>query len=684
MVRPAVLACALCAALPLSARPPQPAQKLARSVTIYRDTWGVPHIYGPTDASVAFGLMYAQAEDNFWQLEDDYIRALGRAAELYGPERLPADIAHRAFEITRRAREEYGRLDAGARAICDAFAAGLNYYLERNPKAQPRLISRFEPWHILAFQFSVAARVGVPGLDLRPPQPEPDEGSNMWAVSPRKTAAGRALLLINPHVGFFGGGQRYEAHLRSGEGLHVSGFAILGTPYIRSGYNERLGWSHTNNYADTVDVYRLTFDDPANPLAYRYAGGYRTAVEWSEDIAVRVSGAVQTRRVRLRKAHYGPVFRAGDGQWYAIRTALLDRPGILQQRWAMARARSLAEFKTALARLSLTGSNTMYADRQGNIFYVHGNAIPRRAAGFDWSRPVDGSNPEAEWQGFHRPDELPQMINPESGYLQNCNSTPFLMSGEDLFDRSRYPAYMAPEQDNLRAEQSRRILERREKFTFDDWARAGLDTTILSAEKELPPLFTEWERVREGDPERARGIAEAISELKAWDHVGTVKSAAMTLFLRWRQQSPRDLAALERVCAGLERDFGTWRVPWGEVNRLQRVHTSGNLEPFLDHRPSVPVPGAPGAAGIIFVFNARPAAGQKRSYGYSGNSYVSVAEFGNTPRALSLLVFGQSADRNSPNYFDQARLYSEQKFKPAWFHLADVKKNARRVYHPGQ
>ena len=328
-----LLATALAVGLPLSAAPAAAEAKLAQSVTIYRDTYGVPHIYAKTDASVVFGLMYAQAEDNFWQLEQDYIRIIGRSAELDGRGGIANDILVRAYETEKRAKAHYQGAGPKLRALCDAFAAGLNYYLETHPQTKPRLIVRFEPWFVLAEEHRgppgtgitqterFAAFPAMAGVAVTAPPADPNEGSNMWAVAPQRTATGHAMLLINPHVGFFGGGQRYEAHLHSGEGLDVSGFAILGTPYIRSGHNAYLGWSHTNNYAQTADVYLETFDDPNDPLAYRYGTGHRKAVEWSDEIRVKTANGMEIRTVRFRKTHHGPILGIREGAGLAVRAA---------------------------------------------------------------------------------------------------------------------------------------------------------------------------------------------------------------------------------------------------------------------------------------------------------------------------------------------------------------------------
>jgi acyl-homoserine lactone acylase PvdQ len=660
-------------------------------VTIYRDAYGVPHIYGKTDADAAFGLMYAQAEDNFWQLEEDYIRILGRAAEVEGPRGLNNDVLVRAYEATKHARDHYAHANPKLRALCDAFAAGVNAYIRQHPE-KSRLIRQWEPWFILMEEHRGPAGAGITAAEralafpalggttsvTSAPQ-DPDEGSNMWAVAPSRTTTGHAMLLINPHVGFFGGGQRYEAHLHSGEGLDVSGFAILGTPYIRSGRNRYLGWSHTNNYASTADVYLEKFDDPNDPLAYRYGSGHRKAVEWIEEIPVKTASGVEMRRVTFRKTHHGPVLGMRAGVALAVRSASTEG-GVMEQRWAMAKARNLREFQGALARVALTGSNTIYADVAGNIYYLHGNAIPKRSTKFDWTKPVDGSDPETEWQGLHALADLPQVLNPKSGWLQNCNSTPFLTSGgDDNPVAARYPAYMAPEPDTPRSQRSRAILAGGHRFTFAEWTRLAFDTKIGIAAQRVPELLAEFAKL---EPAGAAKVADLVAEIRNWDQVGRNDSVATTLFVRTAalSRSGDQIAVLEQVKASLEAAFGTWKVAWGDLNRLQRVHSSGTEEQFSDARPSVPVPGAPSFTGTIFTFGTREVPGQKRMYGTVGDTYVSVVEFSKRPEAHSLLVLGESADPQSPHYSDQAALYSTQRFKPAWFDLAEVKKHVERKY----
>jgi penicillin amidase len=341
------------------------------------------------------------------------------------------------------------------------------------------------------------------------------------------------MLMINPHSNFFGPWQRYEAHLHSDEGWNVSGFAYLGRPYIQSGFNDSLGWCHTTSHADVADLYTEQFDDPKNPLAYRYGAGYRLATEWNEEIKVKTERGIEVRHYKLRRTHHGPVIALRDGKALSLRAAVHKEGGLLEQKYAMSKARTFEEFKAAMARRAITDLNTIYADRAGNIYYVHGNKIPRRATKFDWSQAVDGSNPETEWQGYHQLAELPQLTNPKSGFLQNCNSTPFLTTTDGNPLEADYPKYMVREGGNPRARRSRQILSGQEKFTFEEWARAATDRRVLAAEELIPRLAEDWERLKSSNPARAEKLKAAVAELKAWDQVSAIESPAMTLFTRW-------------------------------------------------------------------------------------------------------------------------------------------------------
>ncbi|MDP9177876.1 MAG: penicillin acylase family protein [Gemmatimonadota bacterium] len=679
------------------------AKTLARQVTIHRDTHGVPHIYGKTDAACVFGLAYAQAQDNLWQIEDNYIRALGRAAEVYGESTLRDDQLTRLLEIPRLARLEYGRASPRMRRLYDSFAEGLNYYRSRHPEVRTRLLERFEPWHTLAlirykYYLDFASQSGLRRDELPTAFSESrlnsPKGSNAWALSATKSASGHPMLFINPHQSFFGAEQYYEAHLRSEEGWNFSGATRHGfvVPYI--GHNETLGWSVTDNYPDIGDLYVEVFDHPTRPLSYRYGTRYRSGTQWTETISVRTDSGMSTVPTVMRKTHHGPIVAVRDGKPLALRMAKLNEGAWIEQQYDMTRARSLDQFRAALRKQGVVYMNLTYADRDGNIYYIYNGAVPRRSAKFDWSNPVDGSDPATEWQGYHTPDELPQLLNPPNGYVQNCNSSPFTTAGIHATISGNFPSYMiGPESDNTRARMSRRILEGKEKFSLDDLAAAAFDTYVFEADAHIPAVLDEWSSFRRAEPARARALEPALRVLGTWNRRADPESVGMTVFWSyanfafgrlgaWKDSAWIRMRSLEDGLQRLETAFGSREVPWGELNRLQRPSADG--EPFRDDLPSVGVGGGPNWLGGIFSFTSRSARGQKRRYGFAGHSYVSVIEFGPTVRARSIVVFGQSGVAGSPHFFDQAQLYAKGQFKNAWFTLPEILAHLESSYHPGE
>ncbi|MEM7217236.1 MAG: penicillin acylase family protein [Pseudomonadota bacterium] len=684
---------------------------LADEVVIKRDSWGVPHVYGPTDASVAFGFVYAQAEDNFWQIEDTMIQAIGSYAEVMGESALGSDYLNRALEVVTVSKAEWERLSPAAKAITEAAAAGLNQYLADSDET-PRLIERFEPWHFLAhsrystYQLFVFGRAGIAneeigalvqgqllahhlhGGSLAHPRASvaadalAQAGSNTWAIAPSRSRSGKAMLFINPHQPFFGPGQWYEGHLHSEEGLHFSGAGFFGSAMPTIGHNERLGWSHTVNAPDIVDVYALRPDDLARPRSYAYDGGERPLRTWQDDIRVKTEAGTEVRSFHFYASHHGPIVAARDGELLSVRMAKFREGGQLEQRYAMLRASNLDEFKAALARLATPMFNTMYADVDGNIYYAYYGAIPRRDPSFDWLEPVDGSNPATEWQGYHPLEELPTLTNPPSGYLQNCNATPFLATGGDGNLRAAdYPGYMVSEADNARSRMSRILLGGTRKLSYRDLERLGWDTYVLEAETTLPVLAQEV-AARDLPAAEARRLRGPLRLLERWNRRAAIDSHATTLYFFWRLQQrqlgvPDPVDALRAAVSYMDETYGSWRVPWGEVNRLQRAHTSGAAG-FDDAAESLPIAGGPGNPfGTIFNFYARPKPGARRMYGVAGHSFVGLVEFGRPLKSKSVLVFGANAAIDSPHYFDQSRLFAAERYKDAWFTREAVAKDTR-------
>ncbi|HSD33670.1 MAG TPA: penicillin acylase family protein [Gemmatimonadales bacterium] len=674
------------------------AQDLAQRVTIYRDTYGIPHVYGETDAATMFGFAYAQAEDNFWRIEDNYIRSLGRRAEVEGQSGVTSDWRNRALEIPRLAREEYARMPQSMRAILDGFAAGLNAYLADHPAVHARLLTRFEPWYPLAFirynyyqngffwgagfqpsdfQTSLNRPRGTaPGSAEDFPSRE-NLGSNGWVIGPSKSATGHAMLFINPHLVFFGPSQVYEGHVNSREsGWNFTGYTRLGFPFPYVGHNESLGWVSTDNAADQADLYAETFVDS---LRYRYGAGSRQASIWVDTIRVKTDSGVERRPVTFRKTHHGPIIVTRNDRPLALRMSKLEGDGWLEEWYAMTHARSVAELQRAMRPLHMLFGNVMAADAQGNTWYLYNSAVPVRDARFDWSGVVDGSDPATEWKGFHRMEDLPQLLNPATGWMQNCNTTPFRLTSSGNPDSTKFPRYMVVEGDNWRGLTSRRILGATGKFTWDEWTKAGFDTRVAAADSLLPQLLAD--SVGAGDSARA-----ALDVLARWDRRSDTTSVAMTVFDRWQQAVRPEVSrrvALDSALTGLVRDWGTWRVPWGDVNRLQRIDERIDQQ-FADDRPSLPVRGTGGWNGTVFTYYAQPVPGQKRRYGVAGGTYVSVVEFGPTVKRLAVHTMGESGDPASPHFFDQAPLYARGQFRPAWFTLEEIRANLEREYRPGQ
>lgn len=729
---------------------------LAEAVTIHRDAYGVPHVVGDTPAAAAFGFAWAQAEDDFRQVEDDLVRGIGRAAEVHGRAALFDDWLNRALEIPRLSREEYREADPDIKALLDGFAAGLNHYVSTHPEVEPRLLERFEPWHPLAFiryvyyqnGFRYAARLpraaylaeferstglspdrlglarGSPpsarrastaerpssegaasgGADLAGiggPFGDRQLGSNSWAVAPERTSSGHALLFVNPHLPFFGPSRVYEGHVVSRDGWNFTGYTRLGFPLPYIGFGESHGWMSTDNHADQTDVWRESFDDPDDPAAYRYGDGYRRATAWTDTLRVVTEEGTEIHAARFRKTHHGPVLAMEDGDPMAVGMARFEEPGWLEQWYRMTRAGTFDEFREVTAELDVLFGNILYADTAGTIYYVYNAAVPVRSESFDWSRPVDGSDPDTEWRGYHPVDELPQVLDPPSGWIQNCNSTPFLSTeGPGNPDPDDFPGYMVVEGDSPRAREARRILAARDAWTYEAWAEASYSTRVGRAEEEIPEIVNAWERLDERDAERAEAIRPAVDLLEGWDRISTVDSEAMTLFVHWgeafgglapeaREAPAARIAALEAAASTLEETWGSWRVPWGEVNRLQRNPDGGPVGPehdpgglFSDDAPSLPVPGVPGWAGGSFTFNAQTFGTSGRRYGVSGNTYVAVVEFGDTIRAGTLHTFGASGEPDSPHFFDQAPRYVRGDYKPAPVSLEQVEEAAVRSYRP--
>lgn len=693
------------------------AEEIAKEITIHRDEWGVPHIHGPTDMSVVFGYGYCQAEDYFWQVEENLLRAIGRAAEANGKISFESDLLTHNFAVPRRCRETFPDLPEIDRRICEAFADGVNFYLATHPQTKPRLLTTVEPWMVFAHRLQIGLdwMFGKAKVSKRENLEYVDgtrAASNGWAIAPRLTKSGSAMLFINPHQPWFGPGSWYEAHIKSDEGWNYSGASFYANPFPSLGHNEHLGWGHTANNPDVADAYELTFDDPNNPLKYRYDGGYREGTKRKEIIKLKTDDGMEERVYEFVDTHFGPVVdEVGDNKYLAVKIANLGQAKVYSQGYRMSKATSWKEWRSALDELQLAMFNCIYADREGNIAYIYNGAIPRRDPGFTWDKPVDGANPKTEWQGYHAIAELPQVVNPPSGWVQNCNQSPFTTTDDGNPLRRNFPDYMVGDKhaETPRAQMSRRMLRRMTDITFDDWCAAGMDTKMYWPITMLPEARVEWEAAQQDDPTFAEEIRPYIEHLLDWDYDAGNDSTQATLVFAWYfelyapkspsannkiqakyMKSPRArLAALKPAAGMLKFLYGDWKVPWGKVARLQRlieVRDRPDFAKFSKDKPSLPCPGMPGQMGTIFnAYFLFPTPARREMYGVAGHSYVSCIEFGKDEvQARSIVPFGQSGDPESPHFFDQAELFSSRKFKPAWFDWDDVLAHAQVSYHPGE
>lgn len=699
--------------------PESPAERpvpLAQSVTIRRDEWGVPHIEAPDYASAAFGFAYAQAEDNYWQIEDSYAQGIGRYAELIGEDGLASDVLHHLFEVNITSRREYSASAGEMRAIYDAFAKGLNYFLETHPDVERRLIDRYEPWHSVAFGRFVflksflfsRAHTRHPGNGVYQDQLRGIVGSNAWAIGPQKTRSNNAMLFANPHQPWFGVGQWYEAHIRTEDGFNFSGASFFGSPVPSIGHNEHLGYTATVNEPDNADAFIVTFDDPSDPLAYRYGNGHRQATEWKDEISVKTDQGLQTHEFTFRKTHHGPIVdQVGEHEFHAVKIARLYHAGVMRQYLEMARAKNLDEWKAAMALGRIPMFNFVYGDRDGNIFYAYNGAIPKREMGIDWTRPVDGSKVRFDWQIVHPFHELPQALNPPSGYLQNCNSSPFTVTDVGSPAILDYPDYMAEDRhvDPRRAKMSRHLLRNLENVTFEQWERLAFDTTLYWAMTELPKLKREFDALTKKDSRLKKEVGPYLDFLLDWDFRATQESTQTALCVEWYtrlygrvypaeklmsryiKDPVRKFRALKKAAEALKNLHGRYDVPWGEVSRIQRIPYRTDLFtiPFDDQLESYPLDGVPGPLGVAFtIYYTGSSKNRRKKYGIVGNSFMAVYEFGERIEAKTLLQFGQSGDPDSPHYFDQAKLLSERKFKRAWFYPKEVAAHSADPYHPGE
>jgi len=695
--------------------PASPGSSQAQRVTIVRDDWGIAHVHGKTDADAVFGMVYAQAEDDFNRVEANYATALGRTAEADGESALYQDLRQRLWVDPVDLQARYARSPVWLRKIMDAWAAGLNYYLQTHPSVHPRVLTRFEPWMALAFTegsiggdiervslddlqaFYGSGRVSAaaPTHSAQAPVDDP-QGSNGIAIAPRNTASGRTLMLINPHTSFY---FRSELQMTSDEGLDVYGAATWGQPFIYQGFNSHAGWMHTSTGADNVDRFAETIVYKNGKPYYKYGSALRAVSVSTVTLRYRgANGAMASKTFTVYHTHHGPIVASKNGQWIA--EALMYRPvRALEQSFLRTKATDFASYRRIAQLDANSSNNTIFADDKGEIAFLIPQFMPQRDDRFDYTQPVDGSDPATDWHGDTPLDREPNAVNPRIGWVFNSNNWPYSAAGPDSPKRSAFPRYMDTAGENERGIHATMLLQGRRNFTPSGLLHAAFDPNLPLFTALIPPLLQAYGAAAQSDPMKAK-LRAPVAELRAWNDRWSSESVATSLAIFWVNRLAKTVNSTERdallaaparvrlqALAGavdaLNADFGTWRTPWGNINRFQRLDDS--IKPhFDDAKPSIPVPFVAGTWGSLAAFYAYPGDTTKRWYGVAGNSFVAVVEFGKRVRAVAVTAGGESGHPNSPHFDDEAARYASGNLRPVYFYPDELRGHTERVYHPGQ
>ena len=544
---------------------------------------------------------------------------------------------------------------------------------------------------------------GAPQADVEPPRSEfagPQNASNGFAISGELTRSGNAMLLINPHTSFY---FRGEMQVVSDEGLNAYGAVTWGQFFIYQGFNEHTGWMHTSTDVDFIDEFVEDVQEVDGTLVYKYGDELRPVTSYEVTLQYKAGDGLGERSFTLHRTHHGPVTHQVGGKWVATRINW-DPVTALTQSYARTKQANYAEFREMMSLRSNSSNNTVFADAEGSIAYFHGNFVPKRDPRFDYSQPVDGSDPATDWQGLHTVDEIVTILNPPTGWIQNTNSTPFTAAGEHSPRREDYPVYMAPDDENFRGIHAVRLLSGISDLTLDGLIELAHDPYLPGFEKLIPGLIAAYDSAKE--PQAL--LAAPVEALRAWDLTTAKDSVAMTLahfyatnyleqysapghlskmetvdYLGTESPPEERLAVFADTVRMLASDFGRWNIPWGKVNRFQRLSGDIDLE-FDDSKPSAPVGMANSDWGALADFGSRRIGGTKKLYGINGNSFAAAVEFGDRVRAKSVLVGGQSNDRASPHFTDQVPLYTSHEWKTVAFYREDVEKRATERYAPGK
>jgi acyl-homoserine-lactone acylase len=670
-------------------------------VTIIRDTWGVPHIYATDAEGALYGLAYAQMEDQAVPILTQMQVATGHSAAAFGPQCLPScltqDEATDLFQVQQTAQQKFATLPTDQQQRFAAFAAGMNAYISTHRASLPSWVTTVTPQDVVAYvqwrwimaqAYGAASKAGVgqigsssasgvaqsPARWLASQPALAPAASNMAALAPSRTATGGALFYGDPHLPYTGIHEWYEAQLVYGN-TSVAGAMPRGDPGIAIGTNGYLAWSETQNTVDESDVYQEQLN-PANPNQYLFNGQYENMQLEPVTISVRMAnGALKQVTEMLRYTRHGPVIRTSSGFAYAAKVSLFGQIGLAGEFWQMAEAKTLAQFKAALAELQFPQDNIMVADRAGNIFYVAGTRTGIRTPGYDYSKPVPGWIPQTDWQGIVPFSQLPQAENPLEGYLENANDAPWITAPEQI-NAAALPAYLRLGGDTPRSDRLKALLDPLENATVADMEQIGGDEDVLIAQQ-LKPIIAA--AVAQAAPNAQ--FTESVQLLNAWNNVADVNSTAMPLFAAWltafqalhpsfslwnapppdqvsRADGVKVIAALRTADNLLMQTYGQLAVPWGSVHKLARGSTV------------VPVGGGGTDEQTIYM-NTCTSHKNGVCYVGQGSSYIMIVDLA-SGRLYTSRPLGESDNPASPHYADMTRLFAAKQYKEFWMARSDV------------
>ena len=653
-------------------------------VRIRRDTYGVPHVKGPTDADVAFGFGYAHSEDDFKTIQNVALAVRGELAATEGVKAAPGDYLVHLMRVWERVNAGYEtELPAKFRKVVEAYADGINYYAALHPDAvTPDFLPLTGRDVVAGFVFKTPFFYGLDATLKRLLKdtggaPPPPVGSNGAAVAPSRTPDGATRLLVNSHQPYTGPVAWYEAVLQSAEGWHVAGGFFPGSPFMLHGFNAHLGWANTVNSPDLVDIYRLKIN-PKNENQYWLDGRWRDLKVEDAAIRVKIIGPiVWTVHRPVYFAAQGPVMKTDHGT-YAIRYAGMGEIRQALQYYRLDKARDLAEWRAAMAMNALPSINYIYADAKGNIGYVYNGEFPLRKPGFDWKTYLPGTRSDLIWHRYLPFSKLPQIWNPPSGFVFNSNNTPFVATAPaDDLKPANFPAWMG-----IQTNMTNRAWRALENFggdpsiTADDFRKYKFDLTYSEKSAFMAHIRTLLAMPAAGDPELK--TAQAI--LRAWDRRTDVRDRGTALavltvepVMHAEQAHAAPIAlidSLHKAIGTLKDHFGRLDPEWGRVNRIVR----GKLDLAIDGGPDV----------YRAVYGERQSDGTLHAV--AGDTliiFVSWDKNGHVS-ARSISPYGATESHaDSPHYNDQTKMFVAMKTKPVWFTDADLKGHIEASYAPG-